>query len=226
MVHSNKVDERMLGDKMDTLRYFEYTNENKERQIILYNPRHITTYQARSAACYDLCFWADSSAGGEILRICDPEKFYRVFRSVLAFLEKCAPLDGAIAGRHTPEDFDHLKRICDELDAKEPVPEPQEVSPVEGDVHLRFIREPSRDYATAFDLRDIKDLHQAQIGSERYTWLDSKQKKENELRNALYPLYTLTCYDKVLANSDLPWLKEEKNLDTVVKERELENKTC
>lgn len=206
---------------MDILRYFEYTSEDKTKQIILYNPNHITTYQARSAACYYMCFWADSTANGEILRVNDPEKFYRVFRSVLPYLKKCAPMDGTFVGKRTPEDFERLKKLCDEMDAKDLGPDVP-ASQAEREVFLRFIREPSRNYVTAFDIRDVKDLHQAQLGSERYKWLDTTQEYELALRNALFPLYTLACYDKVLANSNLPWLKEEKNFNTVVTEREQE----
>ena len=28
------------------------------------------------------------------------------------------------------------------------------------------------------------------------------------------PLYSLTCFDNVFANSDLPWLQEEENGET------------
>lgn len=211
-----------MRSRMDTLRYFEYTHDSGAKQIILYNPNHITTYQARSAACFHMCFWEDDTAGGEILRISDPEKFYHVFRSVLPYLEKCEPLDGAAFGNRAPEDMERLKQICDELDAKKTEQERQ-AEQVEGEVFLRFIREPRQEYATAFDLRDIKDMHQAQLGSERYGWLDLSREQERALHDAICPLRKLTCYEKVLAGSDLPWLKEEKNFETVVKEREQEN---
>ena len=213
---------------MDRLRYFEYI-DGRTTQIILYNPAHITTYQARSAACYQMCFWVDSTAGGEILRIDEVDKFYRTFRSVLPYLEKCEPLDGAIAGARQPEDMERLKSICEEMDAREQKQAEAALAELaEEEVFLRFIREPAADgrgYATAFDIRDVKDLFQAQLGSERYIWLDTKQAYEKSLHDALCRLSPLESYDKVFAGSDLPWLREEKNHDTVVEERERANKS-
>ena len=180
-----------------------------------------TTYQARSAACYQMCFWADSTAGGEILRIDEVDKFYRTFRSVLPYMQKCEPLDGAIAGARQPEDMERLKNICDKMDAKDREPAREMPTPTKNEVFLRFIREPDDngpEYATAFDIRDVKgDLYQAQLGSERYGWMYTTPKQKKKLRDVLRRLNSLECYDKVPAGSDLPWLHEEKSLAAIRK---------
>lgn len=198
---------------MDILRYFEYTDESGEKEIILYNPNRITTFQARSAACNDIYSGADYMSDEEILRIMPADSFYRTFRSVLAYLEKCEPLDAAIVGDRRPGDYARLKQICADLDAKE-VKRDAPAAPTESEVFLRFIREPGRGYTTAFDLRDVKDLHQAQLASDRCGWLGLSEEEEKELYDMVCPLYSLTCFDNVFANSDLPWLQEEKNGET------------